>query len=219
MKKANSTSASRFARKELRPVARTKRISPWLPSKISKFVYVFSIFRAYARIGNAYLKKDDKKNALFFFEKVGYCYNFQFSIKFTFQSLSEHRDPQLVNKKVKLEKEIKETERLAYLNPELSEEERLKGNEAFKKGDYPTAIKHYNEAIKRNPQNAVLFSNRAASYAKLMEFQRSIEDCDSCIKLDSGFCKLIPHFLSLFHDFSESLFAQRNESRRNSWFV
>lgn len=74
--------------------------------------------KAFARIGNAHLKLGDKKQALFFFGK----------------SLSEHRDPDLVKKHKKLEQEIKDEERLAYINPELSEEEKNKGNEAFKKG-------------------------------------------------------------------------------------
>ncbi|MCP9259789.1 putative Stress-induced-phosphoprotein 1 [Dirofilaria immitis] len=98
------------------------------------------------------------------------------------KSLSEHRDPELVKKKKVLEKELAEKERLAYIDPEIAEKEKIKGNELFKRGKYPEAMKHYNEAVKRDPENPVLYSNRAACYTKLMEFQRALEDCDTCIK-------------------------------------
>lgn len=49
-------------------------------------------------------------------------------------SLSEHNNTQVREKIHKIEKLRKEKERLAYLNPEVAEEEREKGNEFFKKG-------------------------------------------------------------------------------------
>ncbi|KAI3422130.1 Hsp90 cochaperone [Globodera pallida] len=129
--------------------------------------------KAYARMANCYKMKKDLKQALHFYEKA----------------LSECRDPDIVKKHKELEKEVKELENKAYIDPELSDKEKNMGNEFFKKGDYPGAMKHYNEAIRRNPQNAVLYSNRAACFTKLMEFQRAIDDCDLCLKKDPTFVK------------------------------
>lgn len=148
------------------------------------------IAKALARIGNCYMKKADSVQALQWFEK----------------SLSEHRDPEIVKKQKELEKVVKDQQRQAYIDPEKAEQEKSLGNEQFKKGDYPGAMKHYNEAIKRNPDNPVLYSNRAACFTKLMEFQRAVEDCDICIKKD-------PKFVKAHIRKGAALFAMREYSR------
>jgi len=158
------------------------------------------IAKALARIGNAYLKQDRMKDALHYFDK----------------SVSEFRDPQVLKIQKDLERKVKEADRQAYINPDLAMEEKNKGNEAYQKGDFPTALKHYSEALKRNPDDAKLYSNRAACYAKLMEFRYALEDCEKCIKLDPTFIKgFIRKGMALMalHEYSRALKAYEEALR------
>lgn len=131
------------------------------------------IAKALSRIGNAYKAKKDYSNSKIFYEKA----------------LSEHRTPETKEALSKVAVILKAELRKNYVDPKISEEEKSKGNECFKKGEYPGAIKHYSEAILRNPDDAKIYSNRAASYTKLTEFTLGLKDCDECIRLDPKFIK------------------------------
>ncbi len=50
--------------------------------------------------------------------------------------MSEHRNPDMLKKKLALEKEIKEKKLAEQFNPEKAEESKQLGNEAYKKGKY-----------------------------------------------------------------------------------
>lgn len=131
------------------------------------------IAKAFSRIGNVYRKMEDWHNAKMFYEK----------------SMSEHRTPEVKTIISELDKKVKEAERKAYINPELAEEMKEKGNELFNKGNYAEAIKFYTEAIKRNPDDPKYYSNRAACYTKLAAFDLGLKDCDKCLELDPKFIK------------------------------
>lgn len=73
---------------------------------------------------------------------------------------------------------------------------------------FPEAVKSYTEAIKRNPSDPVNYSNRAASYTKLMAFKEAIRDCDEAIKLDPKFVKAYirkGHVYSLTKEYAKCL--------------
>ena len=77
----------------------------------------------------------------------------------------------------------------AYINPEKALEAKERGNVHFKAGKFPQAIEEYTEAINREPTNPTYYSNRAAAYQKLMDFQKAVEDSKLALKQDPKFTK------------------------------
>ena len=55
---------------------------------------------------------------------------------------------------------------------------------AEKQAQFDAAIKEYSEAIKRGPKEPRYYTNRAAAKAKRMDWQGSLEDAESALKLD-----------------------------------
>lgn len=133
------------------------------------------VAKAYGRIGTAYTKKDDLAAAIKFFNK----------------SLTEHRTPDILNKLREAERIKSETERQAYVDPELSAQAREEGNALFKKGDFAGAVKAYTESIKRNPDDARGYNNRANAYTKLAALPEALKDADQAIKVDPKFSECL----------------------------
>ncbi|OVA02999.1 Tetratricopeptide TPR-1 [Macleaya cordata] len=135
------------------------------------------IAKALTRKGTAYVKmakcSKDYEPAIEAFQKA----------------LTEHRNPDTLKKLNDAEKARKELEQQEYFDPKLADEEREKGNEFFKQQKYPDAVRHYTEALRRNPKDPKVYSNRAACYTKLGALPEGLKDAEKCIELDPTFPK------------------------------
>lgn len=131
------------------------------------------IAKAFARIGNALMRRGDLKGALAAYD----------------DSLLESHTDEVSDKAKKLRVELKKRAEQEYRNPELAAKAKEEGNEAFKAGDFPKALERYTEAIKRDPENAVYYNNRATARAKLMDFSAALDDCEMALKLDPKYAK------------------------------
>ena len=59
---------------------------------------------------------------------------------------------------------------------------KTEGNDLFKQERYEEAVTKYTEALKHDPDNAVLYSNRSLSYLKLTKYHEALSDSIECIK-------------------------------------
>lgn len=97
--------------------------------------------KAYARIAKAYQTQEKYEDAMHFYDKA----------------LANHREQDYIRQRKACEKALKEQQRLAYIDPALSLEAKQRGNNFFREGKFPDAVREYTEAIKRNPEDAKLY--------------------------------------------------------------
>lgn len=114
----------------------------------------------FQKLGKAMARK---ANALFMQNKCDE------SIALYREALLEFNDYNIKEALKKVQKEKAKRDAEAYINPELAEQHKERGNELFKAGNFPDAIKEFDEGLKRDPSNKFLYSNRAFAYIKLME--------------------------------------------------
>ncbi|XP_043790660.1 RNA polymerase II-associated protein 3 [Apis laboriosa] len=65
----------------------------------------------------------------------------------------------------------------------MADQEREKGNEAYRAGDYEEALEHYNISIKMN-SNIITHNNRAMTYIKLQRYQDALKDCNIVLNVE-----------------------------------
>jgi stress-induced-phosphoprotein 1 len=105
------------------------------------------------------------------------------------KALIENNDHGIKMGLQKAQKVKKEADALAYIDPVKAEEHKAAGSELFKNGQYPQALKEFDEGIRRNPDSVPLYSNRCATLIKLMDITAALKDAEKCIQLDPKFVK------------------------------
>lgn len=134
----------------------------------------------YAKLGKAMARK---ASALFHKNELDQ------SIAVYKAALLEFNDYSIKSALKNVEKEKASRDALAYINPEIGEVHKNKGNELFKAGDFPGAIKEFDEGLRRDPNNKFIFSNRAFAYIKLMEPVQGMKDANKALEIDPLFVK------------------------------
>jgi stress-induced-phosphoprotein 1 len=129
--------------------------------------------KMYNRLASLYLKMGKYQDAIDAYNK----------------SLTEDNNKTTRNLLREAQSAQEKAERDAYIDPELAEKHREEGNALFKQSKFAEAKAQYDEAIKRNPTDAKLYSNRAAALTKLLAYPDALRDLDECLKLDSKFVK------------------------------
>eukprot|EP00595_Chromulina_sp_UTEXLB2642_P000360 CAMPEP_0196761234 /NCGR_PEP_ID=MMETSP1095-20130614/397_1 /TAXON_ID=96789 ORGANISM="Chromulina nebulosa, Strain UTEXLB2642" /NCGR_SAMPLE_ID=MMETSP1095 /ASSEMBLY_ACC=CAM_ASM_000446 /LENGTH=561 /DNA_ID=CAMNT_0042110499 /DNA_START=16 /DNA_END=1701 /DNA_ORIENTATION=- len=129
--------------------------------------------KVYQRVASAYLKKSDIPAAIKSYEKAQ----------------MENFDKAIERKIKNLQLDFKKLQQESYINPELAEEAKERGNKAFRESNFPEAIKEYEEAVKRAPKNPSYRNNLAASYLKMGLFNDAKREIERCIEIDRNYVK------------------------------
>ena len=113
-----------------------------------------------ARKGGAYMKMGRFEEAAAAFE----------------DSLTESDDRKVKIRLRDAKRMAKEQAAKAYVDPAKAAEAKERGNVLFKEKNFPGAIDEYAEAIKRDPENATYYHNRAQAYLKVVRPLQARDD-------------------------------------------
>lgn len=75
-------------------------------------------------------------------------------------------------------------------------------NVACQNGDFPAAVTLYSEALKIDPSNHILYSNRSAALIKMGQFARALQDAMKAKEINPKWAKvskLIKYLIYLPH--------------------
>ncbi|NXI56413.1 TTC12 protein, partial [Chloroceryle aenea] len=88
-----------------------------------------------------------------------------------------------------LEKDAKERAKQRKRNEHLANALKEKGNAAFRKGDYVTAIQRYTEGLEKLKDKQELYTNRAQAHLKMQQYEKALGDCEWALKCNEKYIK------------------------------
>eukprot|EP00359_Climacostomum_virens_P001814 CAMPEP_0204898744 /NCGR_PEP_ID=MMETSP1397-20131031/1460_1 /ASSEMBLY_ACC=CAM_ASM_000891 /TAXON_ID=49980 /ORGANISM="Climacostomum Climacostomum virens, Strain Stock W-24" /LENGTH=562 /DNA_ID=CAMNT_0052066629 /DNA_START=6 /DNA_END=1694 /DNA_ORIENTATION=+ len=92
------------------------------------------------------------------------------------------------------------------MSRELAQAAKDRGNADFSAKNYASAIEHFSEAIRHDPNDHVFYSNRSACYASLEQYPQALEDAKKCVELKPDWVRgytrkgLAEYYLGLYAD-------------------
>ena len=150
--------------------------------------------KALTRAAKAYQKKGDLAKAIELCEQA--------------QLESFDKTTQRMLKTMELDK--KKSDAAAYLSDEKAEEAKLRGNDYFRDKDWVSAVREYEEAVKRAPKNAPIRNNLAAALCKIMDFSGAQRQIETALDIDPQYVKAwarkgdIEMYMKEYHKAQES---------------
>merc|ERR1712194_612213 len=129
--------------------------------------------KALTRCAKAYQKKKDLAKA------IEMCKSAQLE--------SYSKDTQRLLKSMELEK--KKKDKLDYQDEGKAQEAKQRGNDFFREKNFPEAIKEYEEAVKRAPNDAAIRNNLSAALTKIMDFNGAKTQVEKALELDPAYTK------------------------------
>jgi len=129
--------------------------------------------KALTRCAKAYQKKKDLAKA------IEMCKSAQLE--------SYNKDTQRLLKSLELEK--KKKDKLDYQDEGKAQEAKQRGNDFFREKKFPEAIKEYEEAVKRAPNDAAIRNNLSAALTKIMDFNGAKTQVEKALELDPAYTK------------------------------
>jgi len=129
--------------------------------------------KALFRCAKAYQKKKDLAKA------IEMCKSAQLE--------SYSKDTQRLLKSMELEK--KKKDKLDYQDGGKAQEAKQRGNDFFREKNFPEAIREYEDAVKRAPNDAAIRNNLSAALTKIMDFNGAKTQVEKALELDPTYTK------------------------------